>query len=97
MNKHFTKVIQFWIAENILCENFLKKTDFFYEFCLKPHEWKKFKQNFLQKFDYCLTCVIFEDSTQTLEFFYNACVVCGINLGNSNPRQLCCKTYCSSN
>jgi hypothetical protein len=24
----------------------------------------------------------------------NKCVTCGINLGNNNPRQYCCKTYC---
>ena len=25
---------------------------------------------------------------------YNACVVCGVNLGSANPRQLCGKTEC---
>lgn len=24
----------------------------------------------------------------------NYCVVCGIDIGYCNPRQLCCKTYC---
>jgi hypothetical protein len=24
----------------------------------------------------------------------NFCVVCGINMGDNNPRQLCKKTYC---
>lgn len=24
----------------------------------------------------------------------NKCLVCGIDLGECNPRQLCCKTYC---
>ena len=24
----------------------------------------------------------------------NYCVVCGIDIGDCNPRQLCCKTYC---
>jgi len=26
----------------------------------------------------------------------NRCVVCGIDMGECNPRQYCCKTYCSS-
>jgi hypothetical protein len=24
----------------------------------------------------------------------NRCVVCGVDMGSCNPRQLCCKTYC---
>jgi hypothetical protein len=24
----------------------------------------------------------------------NRCISCGIDLGESNPRQYCCKTYC---
>jgi hypothetical protein len=24
----------------------------------------------------------------------NRCMICGIDMGSCNPRQLCCKTYC---
>jgi hypothetical protein len=24
----------------------------------------------------------------------NRCIICGVNLGDCNPRQYCCKTYC---
>jgi len=24
----------------------------------------------------------------------NKCTICGVDLGECNPRQLCCKTYC---
>jgi|APCry1669192647_1035423.scaffolds.fasta_scaffold00863_5 hypothetical protein len=27
-------------------------------------------------------------------FEINLCISCGANLGESNPRQYCCKTYC---
>lgn len=29
-----------------------------------------------------------------MELYANRCVVCGIDIGDCNPRQLCCKTYC---
>ena len=24
----------------------------------------------------------------------NKCIICGLDLGETNPRQYCCKTYC---
>jgi hypothetical protein len=31
---------------------------------------------------------------QNLDCSANFCVVCGVNMGDNNPRQLCRKTFC---
>ena len=29
-----------------------------------------------------------------LDLSKNYCIICGVDIGDCNPRQLCCKTYC---
>ena len=34
------------------------------------------------------------DSDYSEDEIRNECVICGVDMGRRNPRQLCCKTYC---
>ncbi len=34
------------------------------------------------------------DSSDSEDEIRNECVICGVDMGRRNPRQLCCKTYC---
>lgn len=37
---------------------------------------------------------LIEEAEEYNDAIINTCVVCGIDLGDCNPRQLCMKTYC---
>ena len=37
-----------------------------------------------------------ESLLRNREGLVNRCLECGIDMGRCNPRQLCCKTYCSN-
>lgn len=41
-------------------------------------------------------CIFIMKLNITMDDFdgINRCVICGVDLGECNPRQYCCKTYC---
>ena len=37
---------------------------------------------------------LINSSMEKDESYVNRCVICGVDMGDCNPRQLCMKTYC---
>jgi hypothetical protein len=48
---------------------------------------KEFARNFMSKFTICMPC-------NKIPKYINACVECGMDIGDSNPRQYCGKFKC---
>lgn len=58
----------------------------------------------MDDFETCISCRYSSEKNKCNKIFCgkkkqlknNCCIICNINLGDSNPRQLCCKTYCEN-
>ena len=62
------------------------------QYCCKTYCPEDTQQS--QSDDVQLDDIPLNDDVQSDDISMNKCIVCGIDMGECNPRQYCCKTYC---